>query len=72
MTGLILTVQGWLPHELDTCPWPTVLDLLDYWYDNPPVHLLVKAYMGIEREEEEEHRVMDPDELAAWIQSLQG
>ena len=71
MTGLFVTVTGWTIPQLNATPWPDTQDLLDYWFDNPPLHLMVKAYLGIEREEEEEHRVMDPAELAAWVQSLQ-
>ena len=28
-----------------------MLDLLDYWSDSPPLHLMVKAYLGIGKHE---------------------
>jgi hypothetical protein len=36
-----------MPAQVDATPWPDVLDLLDYWADNPPVHQLLKGFMGI-------------------------
>lgn len=36
---------------IDGTPWPDVLDLLSYWRVSPPVHVLVRAYMGIGKTE---------------------
>jgi hypothetical protein len=62
---------------LDATPWPEVLDLLDYWTDNPPLTRLMTdfmAYMGFEfkdRDEmEEEARPMSNEETQAWVESL--
>ncbi|WP_257306304.1 hypothetical protein [Geothrix campi] len=41
-------------------------DLLDYWWESPPLHLLVKGYMGYEPQEPEETRPMTEDELRVW------
>ena len=70
MTGLIVTVTGWTIRELDATPWPDVMDLLDYWTANPPLHLMVKGYLGIKEPEDDEHKVMDADELNGWLRSF--
>jgi len=33
---------------------------------------MVKGYLGIESPEDDDHRVMTPEEMQAWIQQLQG
>ena len=63
MTGLLVTATGWTIRELDETPWPVVLDLLEYWADSPPLHLMVKAYMGIGDKDEEVP--ITPEELIA-------
>ena len=35
----------------DELDWPAVEALTDYWKENPPVHVLVAAYMGAGQEE---------------------
>lgn len=67
MTGLIVTTTGWTIRELDDTPWPEIADLLDYWHESPPVHLLMKADMKYEPQEPEEARPMNPEELRAWV-----
>ena len=47
-----------------------MLDLLDYWQGNPPLHRLVAAYLGIEEQDEEDHQVMNREELEAWMRSM--
>jgi hypothetical protein len=44
--GLLITGTGWTARIVDSTPWPDVLDLLGYWKVSPPVHVLVRAYMG--------------------------
>jgi len=56
---------------LDATPWPEVQDLLDYWVDYPPLHLMVRAYLGI-GQEDEDHEEMTPEQMQAWVQQLQG
>ncbi len=51
---------------MDATPWPEIADLLDYWFESPPVHLLVKAYMEYEAKDPDETRPMTEDELRAW------
>jgi hypothetical protein len=40
-----------LPWELDEVPFPKVLELVEYWRDNPPVHQMVRAYLGIGKQD---------------------
>ena len=42
-----------MPHQVRSLLWPDVLNQLDYWAENPPLHLLVKAFMGIKDAPEE-------------------
>jgi hypothetical protein len=49
-------------------PWPDVLDLLDYWKVSPPVHVLVRAYMGGGKDEKAKAKTPTTEaELAAAI-----
>jgi hypothetical protein len=32
--------------QIDALPFPQVLAQCEYWADNPPAHLLLKAYVG--------------------------
>ena len=64
---MLVTATGWTIRELDATPWPDVLDLLDYWSECPPLHLMVKAYLGIKAPKEE--KTMTTDE---FMQGLKG
>jgi hypothetical protein len=37
---------GKLPGEIDEMPFPDVMELVDYWAENPPMHLLHKWFVG--------------------------
>jgi len=65
MTGLIVSATGWTIRELDETPWPDALDLLDYWLDCPPVHLMVKDYMGIKDHKDEAPVSVTPEQFMA-------
>ena len=52
LEGLFVTAAGWTVQQLDDTPWPRVMSIRDYWGENPPLHLLVKAYMGIKSKKE--------------------
>jgi hypothetical protein len=67
---LIVTATGWTIRELDATPWPDVLDLLDYWTASPPVHVMVRAYMGIKGEEPEDHEIMSEDDFMAMVRQM--
>ena len=54
-------------RELDTTPWPEVQDLLDYWQENPPLHVMVRAYLGIEPPDQEDAVAMTPEQLQSWM-----
>lgn len=41
-----MTVCGFTAAEIDALPFPDWLDLRRYWRKNPPVHLLVKWFVG--------------------------
>ena len=41
-----MTGCGYTPAEIDALPFPAYLDLLTYWRRNPPVHLLLKWFVG--------------------------
>jgi len=54
-------------RELDATPWPEVADLLAYWSQNPPLHLMVKAYLGFKPKRDDE--MITPTQM---MQQLQG
>jgi hypothetical protein len=44
----IITVTGWTPDYIEeNLTLPRVYALMEYWTENPPMHLMVKAYLGI-------------------------
>ncbi len=67
---MLISGTGWTFQELDASPWPDVLDLLEYWRTSPPVHVLVRAYLGYEVPEEVQP--MTDAEVQAWFQGIQG
>jgi len=44
---MIITTTGWTFQQIEDTPWPVLLDLLDYWKENPPQHLLMKKLVGL-------------------------
>jgi hypothetical protein len=46
-----------------------VQDLLDYWADNPPLHLMVKSYLGIQ-DPHDDPPIDSPEDLLAVIQGM--
>lgn len=54
MFAHIVACTGWtwdyVGEHIDI---PRLLALKEYWAENPPVHMMVKAYLGIGKKEEE-------------------
>jgi hypothetical protein len=48
-----------------------VQDLLDYLEDNPPVQRMVAAYLKVGEHQQEEHVVMNKEELEAFLRTHQ-
>ena len=46
-------------------PFCDVMELLDYWADYPPVHWMIRSYLGIEK-----RKVLDPMEAAEAMKVL--
>jgi hypothetical protein len=44
--------------------------LSNYWSDQPPVHVLVAAYLGLKPKGSSNERVNDPNDLAKLAQVL--
>ena len=40
-------MTGWTIEHIYSLPFIEITELLDYWADNPPVHIMVRAYLGI-------------------------
>ena len=55
---------------------PEVEDLFSYWQKQPPVHVLVAAYLGYEApktiEEQRAEGAMDPMEFMEFFKRTQG
>lgn len=55
---------------------PQVEELLDYWQDHPPVHVLVAAYLGFEPPKTVEQQwaegAMSPADFLAHFQATGG
>lgn len=64
-----MTATGWTPQQVDKTPWPALMELLSYWKDHPPVHVLVRGLFS----KEEKARVIEnasEEELAQGIAGL--
>ena len=47
--GLLVTVTGWtFDYIEESMTLPRLAELSAYWSDFPPLHLMVRAYLGIE------------------------
>jgi hypothetical protein len=62
---------GWTIQQIEVTPWPSVLDLLSYWQENPPLHILVQAFFDKKEKPSRDHddSVLRP-ETAQELQSL--
>jgi hypothetical protein len=49
LRGLVTTVTGWTLEDFDRQPLPAVFDLIEYWGENPPTHLIQAAKAGLGR-----------------------
>jgi hypothetical protein len=47
MYGHIITVTGWKYSDVDALTLWQVHELIEYWNEYPPVHILVGAYLGV-------------------------
>lgn len=47
----MITATGWTWDQVDSLTWPQVLELLTYWKQQPPTHVLVKAFFMGDKEE---------------------
>ena len=64
-----MTALGCLPHQVDSIPWPVLMETLSYWKQHPPVHVLVRGLFS----EETQGKVIEnasEEELAAGIAGL--
>ena len=57
---------------MSATPWPDVLDLLDYWKVCPPVHIMVKAYLGGGKDEKATSTMTEDDALATLEAGIVG
>ena len=64
---MIVTTTGWTLPELNATPWPDVMDLLEYWASNPPLHRLVAIYLGVQERKDEE---ISPEQFIAMAKGL--
>lgn len=46
-----MTALGWTWDQVGSCPCNEVMRLFEYWRKSPPVHELVKAYLGYKEPE---------------------
>lgn len=46
--GLVITATGWTLPVVDALTMDEANDLLGYWRSYPPVHLLVRGFVGME------------------------
>lgn len=65
-----MACTGW---DWDTVVWETDLPRLQalnrYWADNPPLHKMVAAYLGVEPASK--HIPADGDEVSAYGESIE-
>lgn len=40
--------------EVDNLNYPQAKALMSYWTSNPPIHIMIKAYLGIGKNEKSE------------------
>lgn len=49
VVAFLVTVTGWTYDYIEeSMTLPRFHELADYWQGNPPLHLMVKSYLGIE------------------------
>ena len=43
----MVTATGWTFEQVDEMTLTQLNDLLEYWTDSPPLHVMVAAYFGL-------------------------
>ncbi len=56
LRGLVLTATGWTVEQFNDAPLPAVFDLLEYWAEHPPEHVIAAAVAGIKPKDHKKKR----------------
>lgn len=70
--GLLCTALGCLPAQADSILWPDAMDLLDYWAEHPPVHVLVAAKMGLKPKKKTKPKAATGNDMQALANMFNG
>lgn len=69
----MITATGWTPYIIDDLPFRDVLDLVDYWNDYPPIHMLFRGFVGYEGRKKKKEQVEEPTPMdQIMLQALPG
>lgn len=71
----MITTTGWTVRQVDETPWPDIQDLINYWMSNPPLHLMLKGFMGIDGKDTKNTKEFAPssqEEIAAMAAMITG
>jgi hypothetical protein len=41
-----MTAMGWKLEDIEEMPFADIVQLFEYWAEYPPLHLMVRTYMG--------------------------
>lgn len=64
--GLICTVLGVRPSEVEEMPVEEASLLMSYWNDSPPIHVMLKGFFGVGSQGSSEE-MLDGDGLVALL-----
>ena len=65
-----MTATGWNYRTIDNLTLHEVTELTDYWNANPPVHLLVKAFIGYDNSKANTINEPDQNELEGLVNAF--
>jgi hypothetical protein len=67
----VITVTGWRWSDIDEMTLPQVQALLDYWVDNPPLHIIAKHFAGYERKSvaDDEAKALEAEQYVNRVSS---
>jgi hypothetical protein len=72
MRGCLITVTGWTIDEVEEMSFSDAIGLFDYWSDYPPVHLLVRNFLGYKPRAEAKHDAMEIGQAMRAITGRKG
>ena len=67
-----MTSTGWTYPDIDEISYPDSIELVAYWIENPPTHVLLKNFMGYKNKKSQVKNTPSENELQNIVRAFNG